>query len=354
MKKRTVTAILAAVLAAALLLGGCSSKSSDYVMDSNGYVEEYYTGADTAPGEYGYADKDMMESTSVTTDSAGNTIMEVAAERKIIMTANYTIETKEYDDSYSALLGLTERLGGYVSASDYRGISLDSYGSRSRYCTVTVRIPAENYREFTDTLQDVGNVSYSYESTNDVTTQYYDLQARIDSLQVQEKRLLELLEKAETVEEILQIESQLSEVRYQIESYQTNFKVLSDSVSYSTVTIDLQEVIEYSKEPVRELTFGEKIVRRLSDGWEAFLSFCEGFVLVLLVCLPFLVVIAVIVVVIVLLCKRSKKRRAKRLAELAKAAQEQQAAQAKAAQEQNAQEQNAREQKTENADSEQK
>ena len=60
MKKRTVTAILAAVLAAALLLGGCSSKSSDYVMDSNGYVEEYYTGAETAPEEYGYADKDMM------------------------------------------------------------------------------------------------------------------------------------------------------------------------------------------------------------------------------------------------------------------------------------------------------
>ena len=93
MKKRTVTVILASVLAVSLLLGGCSSKSSDYPMDLNGYeyTEEYYSGGETASEEFGYADKDMMESTSVTTDSAGNTIMTVAAERKIIMTANYTV-----------------------------------------------------------------------------------------------------------------------------------------------------------------------------------------------------------------------------------------------------------------------
>ncbi len=332
MKKRNVVIIFSAILAVALLFGGCaaSPKNNSYLDGADYYnKDDSYTYSTESPRS---SDKDLeLEeemSPDVPKESPAEAVREIAAKRKIVMTASYTVETKGYDDSYKALLELTEKYGGYVSASDYRGISLDSYGSRSRYCTVTVRVPAENYRVFTGSLADIGNISYSYESTNDVTTQYYDLQARIESLQVQEKRLLELLEKAETVEDILQIEAQLSDVRYQIESFQTNFKVLSDSVSYSTVTVELKEVIEYSKEPVKELTFGEKIVRRLSDGWDAFVKFCQGFVLVVLVCLPFLVLLGIIAVVVVLICINARKRRERRRAAMM---QEAQAAQAQRA-----------------------
>ncbi|MBQ2756481.1 MAG: DUF4349 domain-containing protein, partial [Oscillospiraceae bacterium] len=218
------------------------------------------------------------------------------------------------ESSYAKLLEMTEQMGGYVSQSDYSGTSLNGYGRDSRYCTVTIRIPAEKYTQYTNALSDVGNISYSYETRSDVTSQYYDLKARIESLEVQEDRLLELLEKAETIDEILQIENQLSDVRYRIESYMTNFKVLSDQVSYSTVTVRMEEVVEYSPEPIKQLSFGEKLLRRLTNGWDNFVDFWGDMLLDFVSALPFLIMLAIIVVVIVLLCRRSaKKRKQKKL-----------------------------------------
>lgn len=316
MKKRNMVSIFAMLLAAVMILGGCSSGGKAYDMNETASSESFnYFSDDAGAGGNMVADEAFTEEVfDELTGEVKTEAVTISTERKIIMTANVTVETKEYDSSYEELLKLINKSNGYVSESDYQGVSIENYGRRSRYCVVTARVPAENYNNFITGLETVGNVSYSNESQSDVTTQYYDLQARIESLQVQENRLLELLEKAENVEAILQIEAQLSDVRYQIESYQTKFKILSDSVSYSTVTVELQEVVEYSKEPVQQLTFGQKMLRRLSDGWEVFVDFCQGFVLVVFAGLPFIVLVAAIVVVIVLLCKKSAKRRKKNIA----------------------------------------
>ena len=325
--KKKMFALIAAVLLPALLFGGCAAAINDMAM------EEEMTYSSSVSTDNGYAYDDMkgeadieyeeMADEEVDFDepesgvASDGMVGETTAERKIIMTAEYNIETKEYDNSYETLLEMTEKMGGYVSSSDYSGVSLERYGKSERYCHITIRIPAEKYKEYTNTLTEVGNILYSYETRDDVTGQYYDLQARIESLEVQEERLLELLEKAETIEDILSIEGQLSEVRYRIESYMTNFKILKDQVSYSTVTINLQEVIEYTPEPIKELSFGEKILRRLGNGWDAFVEFWEELVLVIVACLPFLVMLAVIVAVAVILGIKAGKSRKKKRAEAA-------------------------------------
>ncbi len=337
-KNRIFFVAIVSALIISVLFCGCSSGYGGYDKAYDGASmsassPSYYPENNAARDEgYDYEAEELgfeKPQEGVISDLGGGksteTIASETSSRKIIMTAHYTIETKDYDDSYSKLLALADEMGGYVSESDYRGVSLNSYGDSSRQCSVTVRVPADRYREFNDALASVGNISYSSESQSDVTMQYFDLQARIESLEVQEDRLLELLSEAENVSEILEIEDRLSYVRYQIESYTTNFKALADEVAYSTVSVSLNEVIEYTKEPIKELTFGEKIVRRLGDGWGAFIDFWEGALLVILVCLPFLIVIAVIVIVIVLLAKRAKKRRINRQIEIQKMLEEQQA-----------------------------
>jgi len=312
--------VLSIVVVIAMLFGGCAANDAAYdkeMMPEEEYFDNTTGSEDWYDDDYGYTEESKEESAEDWAEpeapesgvASDGMVGETHTERKIIMRAEYNIETKEYENSYAKLLEMTEQMGGYVSQSDYSGTSLNGYGRDSRYCTVTIRIPAEKYTQYTNALSDVGNISYSYESRSDVTTQYYDLKARIESLEVQEDRLLDLLGKAETIDEILQIENQLSDVRYRIESYMTNFKVLSDQVSYSTVTVRMEEVVEYSPEPIKKLPFGEKLFRSLTNGWENFVEFWEYMLLDFVVALPFLVLIAIIITVIVLLCRRAAKKR---------------------------------------------
>ena len=84
--------------------------------------------------------------------------------------------------------------------------------------------------------------------TENVTSQYYDTQARLTAYQTQEARLLEMMEKAETVEDIITIEEKLTDLRYRIESLQSTLKNWDRQVSYSTISLDVEEVQEYTPE----------------------------------------------------------------------------------------------------------
>ena len=160
---------------------------------------------------------------------------------------------------------------------------------------------------------------YRNESVQDVTLQYVDLDSHKKSLLTEQKRLLELLEKAETVADIIEIESRLSEVRYQIESMESQLRTIDNQVNYSTVYININEVELLT--PVAEKTIWQKIsdgfgnnVYRLIRGLE---NLAIGFIISLPFIFVWIIVIIVLLLIVRLILKREKKARKKRQEKMA-------------------------------------
>lgn len=231
--------------------------------------------------------------------------------RKIIQNASLTLQTREFDAGVDRIPQLTEQFNGFVQSSYTEGKSLyDQRGSRS--ASFTLRIPSERLGEFLNVIGDGFNVIGKQMYSNDITGQYYDSQARLNSLQIQEAQLLEMLEQAAELQYLLEVQRELANVRYEIESIQTQLNRMDSDVQYSTVDIRLEEVVEYTALDDQPATFGERASLAIRDSWAGFVDFIQGAIIVLIMLLPFLVVLAVILIVVVLIIKAVRKRTPKR------------------------------------------
>ena len=161
-------------------------------------------------------------------------------------------------------------------------------------------------------LEELVNVVSNSTYMEDITGSYFDTQARLNALEQEEKRLLELLEKAETLDEIIQLEDRISNVRYEIESLTSQMKIYDKEVAYSTVSIFLEDVTEYSAKP----SFGSRTWEAFTGGWNSFVSTVQSVIVALIWFLLFLVVGGAVVIIVVVCVKRSgRKKRAKFLAD---------------------------------------
>lgn len=208
-----------------------------------------------------------------------------AESSKIIYTANLTLESKDYDAARAALDAALAEAGGYMEASD----EYSNSGS-SRSLSLTLRVPQENYESFLAAVAATGNVTYKSQQAEDVTTQYMDIEARLDSLKEQRTRLQELKASADNLSDLLQIESSLSDVQYQLESYQSQLDWYSRQVECCTVYLSLEEVQTYT--PMEE-GFGSRIFNALQEGWSSFVSTVQSAAVFLVGHWPFIVVGAI-------------------------------------------------------------
>ena len=179
--------------------------------------------------------------------------------QKIIYMSNMSIETKDYDGSEDELYKLIDKFDGYVQSSN---IDLHmSNNNELRYASFTIRIPSENLNQFMDSTKGIGKITSYDMDSQDITDDYYDTEARIESLEAQKKRLEDLYNKAETIDDIIIIETRLNEIIYDIESAKTRIKNYDLLVDYSTVDIYINEVAEYSNG-------SNTIMERLGDAWD--------------------------------------------------------------------------------------
>ena len=204
---------------------------------------------------------------------------------KLIYTANLTIESKDFDAARTALTDAVSAAGGYLESSNE-----SSYTGSSRTLSLTIRVPQDNYASFLEAAAQAGNLVDKSEQVQDVTTQYMDIEARLDSLKEQRARLQELKASADNLSDLLQIESSLSDVQYQLESYQSQLDWYSRQVECCTVYLSLEEVQTYT--PVEE-GFGSRIQNALREGWSGFVETVQSAAVFLVGHWPFLVVGAV-------------------------------------------------------------
>lgn len=311
--KKTTIAILLAFAMTALLLAGCGSasggSSSDYAPAA--YVEEaYYESYD-----YDDGDADIPLSFAMTSSNASGgaaqSVTEAAKQdgAKIIYSASVDMETTGFDEAAAKLDALVAELGAYYESS-----SVSEYGSHLRYGSYTVRVPAENYRAFMDRVGEGCRVTRTNEYTEDVSERYYDTAGRVETQRTKLARLQALLAEAEDMEDIITLESAISETEELIDALSGELRRYDAKVAYSTVTISLDEVVVLSNVETPQAGFGARMASAFRDGWQGFLTGLEVIATVFAYTWMWLLLIGAVVVGIVLLARRGRKRRAMRRA----------------------------------------
>ena len=238
---------------------------------------------------------------------------------KIIYSGHVYLETLKFDESIAALEQTVKEYGGFIQDSSVDGstrINADGTTSVvSRWGYYTVRIPSNRFESFMAMTGQLGNVTSSGREAQNVTTQYTDYEARLSSLKTQEERLLDMLEKSEDLDSLIQLESRLSEVRYEIESIEQNLRNLDQRVNYSTVSLELREVEIYTPTAAVQRSFGQKLGDALKDGWQSFARGMQDLTVGLAYLLPVLVLLAAAAAVIVLIVRRVRRKKASRKAQ---------------------------------------
>lgn len=169
----------------------------------------------------------------------GQTAGETAAEvdQKIIKTGYLSLAVEHAEEAASALSALATGLGGYVQNS-----SLEERADGTKFGSVTIRIPS---KRFEDAMTEAKKLATQVKSENvggqDVTEQFTDLEAQLRNAKAQELEYLNILKKAQTVQDILSVQSYLGGVRSQIESLQGRLKYLENQTSYATLSVALSE-----------------------------------------------------------------------------------------------------------------
>ncbi len=276
-----------------------------------------HAGAETAPAaEYGIADSatgttaaESQEKPASTLNNSSAITMEESAEvqtqDKIIRTFYMDVETQEFDSLITNLNAEINRLNGYIEQSRISGKSYyDSEGAR--YAGMTVRIPRTKVDEFVSFVDsDVNaNVINKQETTENVTLEYADIESRKKALEIEQERLFALLEKTDSLDSIVTLESRLSEIRYELQNYNTTLLTYDNKVYYSTVTINIQEVEKFTPAVEIKQSVGTRIkngfgnsIYRLSEG-------AKNFFVWFVVNLPYLIIWALIFTAIALITRR--------------------------------------------------
>lgn len=222
--------------------------------------------------------------------------------RKLIRTVSLNVETTDFDNLLTAIQQTVAADGGYIEQSDVSGTSISSASIRKRYAFLAVRIPSAKLDGFLSQMNEQSNVTNRSESVQDVTLQYTDIESRKKSLTIEQERLWALLEKADTLEAVIALEERLSEIRYQLEGFESQLRTYDNQVDYSTVHISIQEVGVFT--PTTPDSVGTRIQKGFVRNLENVIISLTDFLVWLISHLPALVVLAAVVTGITILVRK--------------------------------------------------
>ncbi|MHB9111444.1 MAG: DUF4349 domain-containing protein [Thermoleophilia bacterium] len=204
---------------------------------ATGNTEPGLAGEVATDGATGFAAPDSAGSSGT---AGGTSVAPLPSTQKIIQTADYRIEIVpgEFDEKYAKISEIAARYGGYVISGDTRMV-----GDELKNGGITIRVANtnDNFSKAQNEIDGLGTVTSKKISGQDVTEEYVDLQSRLRNAEAQEAQYLALMQRAQTIEEILTVQSRLSEVQSQIEQIKGRMKYMEGRTDFATITIDLRE-----------------------------------------------------------------------------------------------------------------
>ena len=277
MKKRSLAILLILLLLLGLAACGGSSKGSNNAFYSTSVGGQGTpTEAPMAPapaGDNGFwaedAEMDYAQSGSTSDDSGASTPFPDGV--KMIYRGSLELQTTEFERSDAEIKALTRRLGGYFEEQSTRN---RSGGYRS--ASYTVRVPAERFEEFLGQAGDICTVAFQTQSAEDVSEYYYDMESRLETAKIKLDRLQALLARAEIMEDIITLESAISETEYQIERLSGEKRHYDSLIGYSTVNVSLDEVYRVTEPETAPLTFSQRLGVAFREGLRSFGSAIEN------------------------------------------------------------------------------
>lgn len=272
--------------------GGTGAAASASAMDGK-------TTMDAAAGDYGGIE---LTSTAQTDHTVRTSDADRENEAKRIYTANLSMETTAFDDAAKGLAALVDELDGWMQSS-----SVDYGGSGYRYGNYTARIPQEKFDQFISRAGKLCHVVSSYSNVEDVSEAYYDTAGRLGTQQTKLKRLQTLLSQAKDMEDMITIESAISDTENQIESLSGDLKHYDSQIDYATVTLSLNEVYQLSNVEQPAAGFSGRIAEALSSGAHAFLNFLQGTLVLLAYAWVWMLLIAAVLTAGLFMIRRKRK-----------------------------------------------
>lgn len=309
--------VMAVLTASALLLSACGSSSAHTspasatpaVYTQETAAADYYEpGAGVSRNGTATEASEISDSVAMSSGNYKAESPSVKTGRKLIRNVNMDVETNDFDSLLTGINNKIAALGGYTEQSNISGRRA-GYQNQPypRNAYITARIPADKLDIFVSSVEDTGNVINKSESTDDVTLRYSDIESRKKSLTVEQDRLWALLEKADTLEAVIALEQRLSDIRYELESMESQLKLYDNQVDYSTVTLNINEVIQYT--PTAPETVTQRINRGFANTTDSMSRFFVNLFVLLVSLSPVWIPAAVIAVVVILWLRRRRKLR---------------------------------------------
>ena len=230
-----------------------------------------------------------------------------ALSRKLIRTVSLNTETTGFDSLVENIRQSVNQKGGYIEQSDISGASLSSGTERRRHAYLMVRIPSSHLDEFLSQMGEQSNIISRSENVQDVTLQYTDIESRKKSLTIEQERLWSLLEKADTLEAVIALEERLSEIRYQLEGFESQLRTFDNQVDYSTVHINIQEVGVFT--PTVPDSVGARIQKGFIRNLESVSNSLVDLLVWFLSHMPAFVVLGIIIGIIALPIIKAKAKK---------------------------------------------
>ncbi len=352
MKKRSILLVTAAMLTSMVISAcGSSSAAGSYSAKSNSdsyaaeesalYEPESYKGADyDSPGYGESADEESYDDSDVIAEgeenqseiemdpdaSSGSTGENIKLRRdKLVYNATISIKTKKFDDTVSGCRELADKCGAIVESEDFNDsdtswyLTEDTYSrkSYSRTLTINLRVPSGNFDSFVNSAGNLeGVVTSKNSNVTNISTQYYDAQEQMKAYKLELDRLYALMEKATEMDDILTIESRITEVQTNYNQIKSRISSMDTDVAYSYVTMYINEAAPSAVISTDDPTFGERLSDAFRSSISGFIRFLQGILLILARTWTFLlfliIVILVIVRIIISADRRSKKKQMER------------------------------------------
>lgn len=225
-------------------------------------------------------------------------------EQKIIRTARMKLSTGQFDADYDAILSRVASLGGRVQSTSLQ----NSRRGSLRTVYLTLRIPAARFDQAIASFKGVGSLVSFNESAEDVSERYYDAAGRLNTQQLKMERLQALLAKAQSVEDLIAIESAISDTQLEIDQLTGSLQGMDSRVADATLDLTLSELSSAQTAQNKEETLPERIASGMRAALEGFKLLMGDLIVFLAVALPYLIVLAVIILLVRTMIKRRKKQ----------------------------------------------
>jgi len=207
-------------------------------------------------------------------------------DRQVVTHASLAVTVPKLDEAQAEVLRITTTLGGYVQSSNFNNFTDNQHWS------FTLRVPSDKSNEAVRLISALGSVQSSGSNRQDVTEEYMDLEARLTVMRLEESRLLELLRRANTIDDYLKVESHLTRVRIEIEQATGRLRFLTHSVDMATIGLTLTpERGAIPPKPVGFAGLGQRLSAAFRQGLNAVVEIVSGTLVFVVASLPLLLII---------------------------------------------------------------